>query len=56
MQYQHSHEEILTKLGDMLVYYKELPPIIARGMGDQGYLVRAENLDDIMKAVHLIQD
>lgn len=56
MQYQHSHEEILTKLGDMLVYYKDLPPIIARGMGDQGYLVRAENLDDIMKAVHLIQD
>lgn len=54
--YKYSHMEVVHKLGDMLVYYKELPPVIARGMGDIGYLVRAEKLEDIMNAVHLIQD
>jgi len=56
LNYRRTNEEAMRELGDMLVYYKELPPIIARGMGDQGYLVRAEKMEDIMKAVHIIQD
>ena len=56
LNYRLSHEEAINELGDLLVYYKPLPPIIARGMGDHGYLVRAENMEDIMKAVRIIQD
>lgn len=56
LQYKRSNEQVIKDLGNMLVYYKRLPPIIARGMGDDGYLVRAETLDGIMRAVHIIQD
>lgn len=56
IDYMHSHEEVINKLGDMLVYYKHLPPVLARAMGDTGYLVRAEKLEDIKNAIHLIQD
>ena len=54
--YKRTNSQAIKDLGNMLAYYKRLPPIIARGMGDDGYLVRSETLDGIMQAVHIIQD
>lgn len=54
--YKHTHEEVLAKFGAMVVQYQELPAVLARAMGDSGYIVRARNLDAIMEAVGFIQE
>jgi len=56
LAYKHSHEEILGGLGSLVVQHQELPPVLARAMGDCGYIVRAENLTTIMDAVKFIQE
>ena len=43
-------------LGPMVAQHQELPPVLARAMGDCGYIVRAENLDAIKTAVKFIQE
>ena len=56
LSYKHSEEEILLELGPSLLQHDELPPVLARAMGDRGYIVRAETLPEIMKAVKFIQE
>lgn len=56
LSYKRSEEEILLKLGPSLLQHDELPPVLARAMGDRGYIVRAETLPEIMKAVKYIQE
>ncbi|OGS12905.1 MAG: carboxylate--amine ligase [Elusimicrobia bacterium RIFOXYA2_FULL_58_8] len=55
LAYRHTHQEIINRLGPMLVQYQELPPVLARAMGDCGYIVRAQNQDAIMTAIKFIQ-
>lgn len=54
LSYRHSHEEILHRLGSMLVHHQELPPVLARAMGDHGYILRARELKPVLEAVRLI--
>lgn len=56
LAYRNTHEEILAKLGPAVVLHQELPPVLARAMGDCGYLVRAERRADILEAVRFIQE
>src|SRR3989338_9116656 len=56
LSYKRSEEEILLKLGPSLLQHDELPPVLARAMGDRGYIVRAETLSAIMEAVKFIQE
>ena len=56
LSYKRSEEEILLKLGPSLLQHDELPPVLARAMGDRGYIVRAETLPAIMEAVKFIQE
>ena len=56
LSYKRSHGEIITRLGSMLMQYQELPAVLARAMGDCGYIVRAEKPAAIMEAVKFIQD
>lgn len=56
MAYRRSHEEIMGALGPMVAQHQELPPVLARAMGDCGYIVRAENLNAIKTAVRFIQE
>jgi biotin carboxylase len=55
LNYRYSHQEILNMLGPMVVHHQELPPVLARAMGDRGYLLRAETPASILEAVGLIQ-
>jgi len=55
LSYKYSHEEVMAKLGPMVVLHQELPEVLARAMGNCGYILRAEKLDDVMEAVRLIQ-
>ena len=54
--YRHSHEDILARFGGMVVHHEGLPPVIARAMGDYGYLVRAAENSVISDAVNYIQE
>lgn len=56
LSYKRSEEEILLELGPSLLQHDELPPVLARAMGDRGYIVRAETLPEIMEAVKFIQE
>lgn len=55
LNYAHSHEEILARLGGALVHHEALPPVLARAMGDTGYLIRSRNAADMETAVNFIQ-
>jgi len=56
LHYKRPHEEVVSVLGPMLVQYQELPPVLARAMGDRGYIVRSGKLEDIKAAVKFIQE
>lgn len=56
LAYKRSHDVIMSGLGSLVVQYQELPPVLARAMGDRGYIVRAGTLDEIKNAVKFIQE
>ncbi|MBI4802798.1 MAG: carboxylate--amine ligase [Elusimicrobia bacterium] len=55
-KYRRSHEEILTRLGSLLAHHEELPPVLARAMGDYGYIIRSRYPAVISDAVKFIQE
>jgi phosphoribosylaminoimidazole carboxylase (NCAIR synthetase) len=55
LNYRYSREELRRLLGDRIVLHQELPPVLARAMGDCGYIIRASDRDSILEAVRLIQ-
>ncbi|HAT72197.1 MAG TPA: carboxylate--amine ligase [Elusimicrobia bacterium] len=55
INYRYSHEELLGMLGPKVVQYQELPPVLARAMGDCGYIARAADRNSILETVRLIQ-
>ncbi|MBU2483236.1 MAG: carboxylate--amine ligase, partial [Proteobacteria bacterium] len=56
LKYRRSHEEILARLGSMVVHHEGLPPVLARAMGDYGYIVRSAYASVISDAVKFIQE
>ena len=56
LRYAHSHDEIRDRLGGILVHHEELPPVLARAMGDNGYLIRSRDAADMQTAVDFIQE
>jgi biotin carboxylase len=54
LNYRYSHDELRQLLGPKVVFHQELPPVLARAMGDSGYLVRAAEKGAILDAVNLI--
>ena len=43
IRYRHSHEEVVQRLGNALVWHGDLPPLLATAMGDHVYIVRDDN-------------
>jgi len=56
LSYAHSHDEILDRLGGLIIHHEGLPPILARAMGDIGYLIRAGRGGEVENAVNFIQE
>ncbi len=54
--YRHSREEVERRLGAAVVMREELPPVLARAMGDCGYVVRSPDRAFILGAIRLIQE
>lgn len=56
LSYRRSHEEVLSRLGGLIVHHEALPPMLARAMGDYVYLVRSKHASVIKDAVKFIQE
>lgn len=56
LAYRYSREEVERRLGPAVVMREELPPVLARAMGDCGYVVRSPDRGFILDAVRLIQE
>ncbi|MFH1619296.1 MAG: ATP-grasp domain-containing protein [bacterium] len=53
--YRHSHGEIMERLNGMVLHHQDLPEVLARVMGDYGYLIRSGDSGSITEAVNFIQ-
>ncbi len=56
IQYKHTHEEVLHKLKDLLVYNERLADVFARAIGNHGYVLRHEEIEPLMKATEFIHE
>ena len=57
--YQFSHEKLIELFADDIVLSAKLPDIMARAMGNYGYLVRSKNMDrllEIQQHIHAIKN
>lgn len=52
--YRHGHDEIVQRLGEGLRQVEEIPEVFASALGDVGYILRAERLEEITEAVAFI--
>jgi hypothetical protein len=53
--YAHSHEQILSALGDKLVHHENISGIFSAALGDYGYLVRTPDLGEVYTMADFIQ-
>ena len=55
-RYAHSHEQILSTLGDKLVHHENISGIFSAALGDFGYLVRTPDLSEVYTIANFIQE
>ncbi|OEH84907.1 carboxylate--amine ligase [Desulfuribacillus stibiiarsenatis] len=54
--YRYSHENILEHYGSKIAYHEPINSIFGAALGDYGYLVRSESLEELQEVVNYIQD
>jgi hypothetical protein len=54
-RYAHSHEQILSALGDKIVHHENISGIFSAALGDYGYLVRTPDLSEVYAMAEFIQ-
>ena len=54
--YRHDNDEIFAKYGDKIAAYIIVPPIFADVMGDEAFLVRSPEEQDIKEMISFIQE
>lgn len=52
--YRHSRATIRARLGSTLVHHERIQSIFARAIGDEGFIVRSPDLDEVLSAAHFI--
>jgi biotin carboxylase len=55
-QYTHSHSELIGLLGKKLVHHESISGVFSAALGDQGYLIRTPELDEVHEIAHFIQE
>ncbi len=53
--YLHTHQQILDRLKDKVVFHSTISGVFAPALGDYGYLVRSPSLGEIHEAINYIQ-
>jgi hypothetical protein len=46
-EYLHSHESLVSMLGNKLVHHEPIAGVFSAALGNHGYLVRSRDIDDI---------
>jgi hypothetical protein len=54
--YRMQHDQVLHDFGDAIVAHEPISGVFAPALGDYGYLVRSENLDDVLEISRLAQE
>jgi hypothetical protein len=54
--YLCSHEEVVRRLGPMLMFHTPVSGVFRPAIGDHGYIVRSGNMDDIRKAIKIVHE
>lgn len=54
-RYQHTLDEVKSKLGEQLVWHRVLPALFSGGMGDEMYLLRTRTLPELRDATEYVQ-
>ena len=49
--YKYNHDQIMNSIGHMVMNHMELPPVLARAMGNYVYLIRTADKGELMDAV-----
>ncbi len=52
--YLHSHEEIISRYGDNIIYHNQMPPLFRIAMGDYAYIVRSPSMADILEMADFV--
>lgn len=52
--YRHSPEAIRARLGDRLVHRERINSIFVRAIGDEGFILRSPDLEEVKAAAHFI--
>ncbi len=55
-KYVHTHEEILERYGKDMVMCERMPEIMAPAMGNQMYIVKAENKNAVDEFIKFVQE
>ncbi len=55
-RYRFGHEEVIGKLGSLLVFHTPVSGVFRSAIGDYGYLVRSPQMDDIRKAISIVHE
>jgi hypothetical protein len=54
-RYAHSHEQVISYLGDKLLHHENISGIFSAALGDYGYLVRSPDLGEVYSMADYIQ-
>lgn len=56
IQYKHSTQEILDKLGSTVVKYTRIPDAFAAAMGNDAFILRHKNIDRLFDAIKFVNE
>ncbi|MBU1537983.1 carboxylate--amine ligase [Myxococcota bacterium] len=54
--YRHSHEEIMGLFGDKIVHQQPIAGVFSSALGNYGFLIRSENLEEVINMAEFIQE
>ncbi|HBM17398.1 MAG TPA: carboxylate--amine ligase [Lentisphaeria bacterium] len=54
--YKHTHKDIMSQFGDMVVQYTRIPEAFAAAMGNDTYIIRHPDKDTLLKACQYINE
>lgn len=56
LEYRLGHEALLAELGPLTATHMEIPHALSDAMGDYAYLLRSEDLDEVLKGIAMVEE
>lgn len=55
-QYLNTHDQVLNRYRDQIVYHEQISGIFSQALGDYGYLARSADLEEILAIAAFVQE